>query len=100
MTYAAVDRLILDRDVTAAVELVRDLMGCNLETAVEIVEQRQAALHGWAPPLPPEPRAPEQPDVRSGFASVDEVKVARPDEFDADAPAFSQRDRQPYTDEV
>lgn len=80
---AEIDRLILDEQAVAAVELIRQRMGCDLATAMEIFEQRKAALRGWPPPLSagPSPAPPSAPsDLRGDLAGGDEVKVGKVDD--------------------
>lgn len=80
---AEIDRLILDEQAVAAVELIRQRMGCDLATAMEIFEQRKAALRGWPPPLSagPSPAPPAAPsDLRGDLAGGDEVKVGKVDD--------------------
>jgi hypothetical protein len=73
---AEIDRLILDEQAVAAVELIRERTGCDLETAMEVFEQRKAALRGWPPPL----KHPPPPDVRGGLADGGEVRIGKPDD--------------------
>jgi hypothetical protein len=79
---AEIDRLILDEQAVAAVELIRQRMGGDLATAMEIFEQRKAALRGWPPPLAPAPPSgPSSPsDLRGELAGGDEVKVGKADD--------------------
>ena len=76
---AEIDRLILDEQAVAAVELIRERTGCDLETAMVIFEQRKAALRGWPPPLTATPPTPP-PDLPGGLADGGEVRVGKPDD--------------------
>jgi hypothetical protein len=76
---AEIDRLILDEQAVAAVELIRQRMGCDLATAMEIFEQRKAALRGWPPPLAPVP-PPVPADLRGDLTAGDEVQVGKADD--------------------